>query len=1010
MFLAAILWLALAPSRSVAWNQSEITWLTITTEHFSVQYHKGLEGYAERAAAVAESVYGPITEMYGYKPDGKIYLNLSAVEDESQGVTYYYLNRIDITVTPYDFWFRGSAAWISNVIAHEFTHMISVQSSFKYPRRMPALYLQAVNFEKEKRPDVIYGYPNLQVSVPVPGEILPGWFAEGMAQYQCSGACHDMWDSHRDMMLRTAFINGDLLSIDEMAVFGKDSRYSEMVYNQGFSLAGFVARRFGVDKLRELALAFSSVRTWSFDGACKRVLALSGDELYRMWKEDLSAKYGPVVSRVGERKADGEKIAGRGFQNHFPAPAKGSREFYFISNVGRDYSDLDLMKKDDAGKEKTIVSNVSSRFGISPDGSRICFARKTRSNDHGYLRGDLFLYSLASKKEKRLTRGLRASNPAWSPDGAKIACVVNGEGTQRIAIVDAASGSHSFVTPEVNDREYMGLSWGAGGILATRFEGASRDVVLVDPASGVETKSAATDADERDPRWSEDGTGFFYASDRTGIFNIYFHPMDGSGDLMATNCIGGAFEPAPAGPDLMYTGYGAGGFEIRSIGNWKTSAVAVDPTADDGRLAAQRMSIAAPPGALAADMGGARSAGGAGVRGTTPEKKFGVEYTRTFFYPRLMIFQGKTRIGLFLDTGDYLGRQSVFAGGSVAANGEFDLNLAAETKQFKPTFGFEVYRSRTLYGYMDSLEVDPANPGVKSPCELKVRYDLWDAFFTVKMELAPATPFRRNEAVLQYNHGEYGVNIEVFQLAEQRIFKGEIGWTYYVADELSLLWHYKSVREEVDGDINPRRGRILDLEVTKAFDKLHSGEFAEGLFRPVYDENYFGRYLFLYEEFIPLPLGRHALSLQARGGAIDRSTIDDFFYIYMGGRDGLRGYSYYSLGGTRMALGRLTYRFPVWRGINRHASVLYFGSLYAGIFAEAGKAWTSDVIDLNGNQKDVGFDLRLKGFTFYSYPVAASFEAAYSLDDVKYAAPFTGEVTAYEKNDWRFYGSVLFSF
>ena len=82
------------------------------------------------------------------------------------------------------------------------------------------------------------------------------------------------------------------------------------------------------------------------------------------------------------------------------------------------------MKKDDAGKEKTIVSNVSSRFGISPDGSRICFARKTRSNDHGYLRGDLFLYSLESKKgkeadtrfarvESRVVPGRRAESRAW---------------------------------------------------------------------------------------------------------------------------------------------------------------------------------------------------------------------------------------------------------------------------------------------------------------------------------------------------------------------------------------------------------------------------------------------------------------------------------------------------------------------------------------------------------------------------------------------------------------------
>ncbi|MCX5752699.1 MAG: hypothetical protein NTW97_03520, partial [Candidatus Krumholzibacteria bacterium] len=657
---------------------------------------------------------------------------------------------------------------------------------------------------------------------------------------------------------------------------------------------------------------------------------------------------------------------------------------------------------------KAIVSNVSSRFGISPDGARICFSRKTRSNDHGYLRNDLFLYSLESKKEKRLTRGLRASNPAWAPDGTRVACVVNGEGAQRIAVVDAANGSHTFMTPRASGREYMGLSWGTGGILATRFEGKSRDIVIVDPASGVETEIVATDADERDPRWSDDGAGFFYSSDRTGIFNIYFHPSDGSGDLMATNCLGGAFEPTPSGRDLLYTGYGAEGFEIRAIGDWRASAVPVDQRLDEGSLAARRMSIAAPPIGYAADTSVTGAFEGSGARPAAREKKFGIEYTKTFVYPRFLIYQGKPRIGVFLDSGDYLGRQSVFAGGSVASNGEFDLNLAVETKQFKPTFGFEVYRSRTHYGYQERLEKENGGMG---DYDFKVRYDLWDAYFTAKMELAPTTPFNRKEAVLQYNHGEYGVNIEIWELLKQREFKGEIGWSYYIADELSFLWHYKSVREEVDGDVNPRSGRILDLEITKAFDKLHSGEFETGLFSPIYDKDYFGRYTFVYEEFIPLPLGRHALSLRARGGAIDRSAIDDFFYLYLGGRDGLRGYSYYSLGGTRMALGRLTYRFPVWRGINRRASVLYFGSLYAGLFAEAGKAWITDDLDLNGNQKDVGLDLRLKGFTFFSYPVAASFEAAYSLNEVKYIPPFAaGEPILYEKNDWKFYGSVLFSF
>jgi hypothetical protein len=988
MFLVGLC-LVLAPSRSIAWNQSEIHWLTISTEHFRIQYHKGLEHCATEAAAIAESMYGPITGLYRYKPDGPVYLNISDVEDESNGATYYYLNRIDFSAEPYDFWFRGSTSWLSDVIAHEFTHMVSIQSTFKYPRWIPSLYLQALNFEKEKRPDVIYGYPNLQVSVPVPGELIPNWFAEGMAQYQSAGTRHDIWDSHRDMMLRTAFLNDKLLTLDEMGVFGKTSRGSEMVYNQGFSLVRFIAKRFGEDKVRELASAFGAIRTVGFGGPCKRVLGMSGEDLYRAWKEDLAAQYRPVAATVRTREIDGERIAGDGFMNLFPAFARDAGDFYYVSNRGRDYVDLDIVRNTADGEIKRVVSGVSSRFSVAPDGTRICFSRKIRSNDRGYLRNDLYIYSVDSKKEKRLTRGLRVTNPVWSPDGARIACVVAAEGRQRVALVESGTGKHTFLTPAVRaqDREYMGLSWGAGGLLATRFEGSSRDIVLIDPGTGAEEPIVATNADERDPCWSADGAGFFYASDRTGIFNIYYHEMGGGADFMVTNCIGGAFSPAAGGERILFAGYGAEGFDIRALDDWRAGSVSVDEGLDDRQLIDERLAIAM-----------ARNGGSAEARG----KGFGIEYTKLFLYPRLLVFQGKPRVGLFLDSGDYLGRQNVFAGGAIGANGEFDLNLAVETRQFKPTLGFEVYRSRTRYEYQSRLE-DGSN------FEFRVRYDLWDAFFTCAMELRPTTRYSRQEAMLQYNHGEYGVNVELWELLKQKEFRGEGGWNYYRANELSLLLHYRSVRDEIDADINPRGGRSVDIEITKAFDKLHSGDFSFA-FSPKYDRDEFGRYQVVYEEYVPLPLWRHSLALEGKAAAIDKSSINDFFYFYLGGRDGLRGYSYYSMGGTRMAFGRLTYRFPVVRNVNRQVLWLYLGSLYAGAFAEAGKAWTGNTVDLNGNKKDVGFDLRLKGFTFSSYPIAASFEAAYGLNDVVYRDPFNTFATFYEGKEWKYYGSILFSF
>ena len=56
--------------------------------------------------------------------------------------------------------------------------------SIKFSNNLPAIYIQIIDYEDEKREDVLYGYPNQIISYPImPGVILPMWLAEGTAQY-----------------------------------------------------------------------------------------------------------------------------------------------------------------------------------------------------------------------------------------------------------------------------------------------------------------------------------------------------------------------------------------------------------------------------------------------------------------------------------------------------------------------------------------------------------------------------------------------------------------------------------------------------------------------------------------------------------------------------------------------------------------------------------------------------------------------------------------------------------
>jgi hypothetical protein len=960
-----------------AWNHSEIDWKTIETEHFAVHFHEEVEASAFEVARIAEEIYEPITKLYNYRPE-KIHIHVTDRAGLPEGAAYYYLNRIDIDTDDIDFHLRGNADWLRNVITHEFTHMVSLQATMKMPRWLPAVYLQGFSFEKEKRPDVITGYPNFTGSLPLSGESVPNWFAEGVAQYQCEAARHDLWDSHRDMVLRMAALADRLLTRDQMGVFGKSSADAELLYNQGFSLVRYIAGKYGEESLGELASGHGKIWRAGFGGASKEVLGISEGDLYHAWKDEITAGYRDRISSISPGM-DGSRIAGEGFFNFSPVSDELGG-IYYLSNMGRAYRDIDLVYLGGDGELKSVAGDLSSGASISPDGAALVYSRKSDENRYGYEFNDIYVYDIAAGSESRLTEGMKASEPVFSPEGQRVAFIVTGDGFSSVAVRDQKDGSVRILAGGRPGVRYSGLSWSERGILAARFDGFSRDIVLIHSLRGEEKSLIATEADERDPHWSSGGDGFFYSSDRTGIFNIYFRDMSTGGDLMLTDVEGGAFQASESGDDILFSAFARNGYEIRQIVNWRRTATEPDEALDERLLAERRKVLRA----AAADWG---------VDSLVVSGDYKVTYTIPFIFPRMMVYDEKFRLGFVIDSRDFLDRQSVYAAASASFEGEFDLQLGAEFRQLKPTFMFDLLRMRKYWEITDP-----------SAGQIRYRYDLWDAYFTCKLEFEQETLRRRKDVSIRYNHGEYGVNINAWEAVGI-----ELGWNYYKADEVSLMFDYRNIKKGIESNINPRGGRSLHVEGSAVAGKLSSGDF-EYSFQPLYDDNNFMRYQILYEEYLPLPLWSHALTVFLRGGWIDREEIDDFFYLYLGSRDGMRGYSYYSVGGTKNAMGRVTYRFPIWRNIDYQIPGIYFRSIYGAVFAEAGKAWNENTFDIEDPLTGGGYEVRLSGFTFFSYPLAVSFMGAYGFDAVEYTDPFVTELSYTEGKEWRYYGSVLFSF
>ncbi|MCU0415015.1 MAG: hypothetical protein MUE91_11550 [Ignavibacteriaceae bacterium] len=251
----------------------ELDWFTIKGEHVEVHYHNGAERTAKVIAKIADEVWDPICSLYDYEPT-KVHYVVKDIDDYSNGATYFFDNKIEIWTSALDFDLRGTHNWLRNVISHEFTHLVQIQAAMKLSRSIPAVFLQMINYQEERRPDLLYGYPNYVISYPIATLNVPAWFAEGTAQYMRQEFDYDNWDAHRDMILRSYVLDGNMLTWNEMGVFGKTSLGNESVYNSGFALTRYIAQQYGEDKLREITKKLGKLGNFTIDAAFSVTLLL----------------------------------------------------------------------------------------------------------------------------------------------------------------------------------------------------------------------------------------------------------------------------------------------------------------------------------------------------------------------------------------------------------------------------------------------------------------------------------------------------------------------------------------------------------------------------------------------------------------------------------------------------------------------------------------------------------------------------------------------------------------
>ncbi len=548
-----------------------LEWYTISTPHFRVSFHSGLEPLGQRTAAIAENVYRTLGANLDQQPSELVEILLTDDSDfanGSAGAVPYNAIRLYATAPDDMSALNDYDDWLNELLTHEYTHILHVDNV----SGLPALLNKVMG------------------KTAIPNQWQPRWVLEGLAvameTAHTSGG--RLRSSQFDMYLRADVLEDNFAGLDQMS--GSPRRFpgGNIWYLYGSEFISFINDTYGPNVFAAVADDYGAqVVPWGINRSIRRVTGRTYEELYAGWHTTLKRRYGAQAAQIRARGLrEGRRLTWRG-QNASGARLTGActtlskPSVIYQRDDGQSTPGFYEVPLDGSAPDGTLRARASGQqSSILPDCSFIFDASAV--SERRYYFQDLFRQTpgTSSREEgdtrQRLTRGMRARYADVSPDGRRIVYVTNDRGTSTLYLADL-SPDFRLVNPRrlvpsarfeqaytprfsPDGRSVAYSAWTAGGY---------RDVRIVDVQSGRFRELFHDRALDQHPVFSRDGKLLYFASDRSGISNIYAYELSTARLWQVTNVINGAYYPELTADQgqLVYTGYTSRGFDLFVLDN-----------------------------------------------------------------------------------------------------------------------------------------------------------------------------------------------------------------------------------------------------------------------------------------------------------------------------------------------------------------------------------------------------------------------------------------------------------
>ena len=192
----------------------------------------------------------------------------------------------------------------------------------------------------------------------------------------------------------------------------------------------------------------------------------------------------------------------------------------------------------------------------------------------------IYVMSADGKGERRLTEGEAPTGespsglfyevePAWSPDGTRVAFASRRRGNFDIYVMRADGAGTIRLTSAAADESSP--SWSPDGKRIVYQRGNPSELWVMEADGSVARKLARLDASEHDPAWSPDGDWIAYQLRRLGtpLAEIHLVRPDGTGGRRLTTVRGQSASPAwsPDGGQVAFAAKPTGGrdYDIHTV-------------------------------------------------------------------------------------------------------------------------------------------------------------------------------------------------------------------------------------------------------------------------------------------------------------------------------------------------------------------------------------------------------------------------------------------------------------